>query len=174
MGIENSTLAVEDFFDLVVMLMNNGYVPTDCLIHPLTWTVFVKNGLINIFANPAMGGANNQLPQISTDATSGRLPVNMNIMASPFIPFDMDEKTFDMYVVDRSSIGAIVVRDEMSTDQFEDPYRDIQNLKFRERYGIGIYDEGKAVTVAKNISLDTSYPKPEIIRTIKVADYTGQ
>lgn len=37
-----------------------------------------------------------------------------------------------------------------------------------------VMDEGKAVTVAKNVSLDTSYAKPELIRTIKVADYSNE
>lgn len=140
MGQPNDTLAVEDFFDLVVMLMNNGYVPTDALIHPLTWTVFAKNGLLDMFSNAALGGnSSNELEgKIDTDATNGRLPVSMNIMASPFIPFDMEERTFDMYVVDRNNVGVVLQRDEMTTDQFEDPYRDIQNLKVKERYGIGI------------------------------------
>ena len=169
MGQPNDTLAIEDFFDLVVMLMNNEYVPTDVLIHPLTWTVFVKNGLIDILENPALGGEDD-LPSFSTEASSGRMPISVNVTSSPFIPFDLDEKTFDMYCLDRNNVGVIVEREGMTTDQFDDPYRDIRNLKFKERYGCGILNNGMAVTVAKNISLDTSYPKPDLIRTIKVGN----
>ena len=39
---------------------------------------------------------------------------------------------------------------------------------------IGVLDNGKAVTTARNISLDTSYPKPDLIRTIKVGDNTAE
>jgi hypothetical protein len=56
----------------------------------------------------------------------------------------------------------------MTTDQFTDPYKDIYNLKFKERYGLGILDEGKAISVAKNIALDTTYEKPQLVRTLDV------
>lgn len=169
-GQPNDTLSVEDVFDIVVALMNNEYMPTDCLIHPLTWSVFVKNGLVNIFNNPALGG-NDSIGSIDTDVTNGRLPVAINIMSSPFIPFDRQRKRFDMYVVDRNNIGVIIQRENMTTDQFNDPYLDIQNLKLKERYGIGLLDEGKAVAVAKNIALDTSFEKPDLVRVINAEDY---
>lgn len=166
----NDSLSVENIFDLIVALMNNEYIPTDLMLHPLTWSVFVKNGLVNIFDNPALGG-NDSLGNIDTDVTNGRLPIGINIMSSPFIPFDRDRQKFDMYVVDRNSCGVVVQRQEMTTDQFDDPYRDIHNLKFMERYGIGVLDEGKAVAVAKSVSLDTSYEKPQLVRMIDSADY---
>ena len=169
LGNYNDTLAIEDFFDIVVALMNNEYTPTDVLIHPLTWSVFVKNGLIDMFDQPVMGNDANF--SIDKDAANGRIPMGLNLMVSPFIPFDRVNKKFDMYVVDRNNVGVIVQKDKMSTDQFTDPYRDILNLKFRERYGIGILDEGKAVATAKNISLDVTYEKPDLVRMINAEDY---
>lgn len=163
----NNTLSTEDMFDIVLALMNNEYMPTDVLVHPLTWGVFVKNGLIDLFSKPALGGDAN-IGSIDRDATKGRLPFSLNIVASPFIPFNQVDKTFDMYAIDRNNVGVIVQREDMTTDQFNDPYKDIYNLKFKERYGIGIMDEGKAVSVAKNISLDTTYEKPQLVRTIDV------
>jgi len=35
-------------------------------------------------------------------------------------------------------------------------------------------DEGKAVSVAKNIALDVTYEKPILVRTINVNDYESQ
>lgn len=169
----NNTLSVEDVFDIVIALMNNEYNPTDVLIHPLTWSVFVKNGLVQIFDNPAMGGED-EIGEINQEVTGGRLPVNLNIMASPFIPFDRQKKQFDMYCLDRNSVGVIIQREEMTTDEFDDPYKDIRNLKIKERYGVGVLDEGRAVTVAKNVALDTSYPKPNLVRTISAEDYENQ
>jgi uncharacterized protein YciU (UPF0263 family) len=169
MGNFNDTLAIEDFFDIVVALMNNEYTPTDVLIHPLTWSVFVKNGLIDIFDQGFFG--NDIDFSIDKNAANGRVPMGLNIMVSPFIPFDKVNKKFDMYVVDRNNVGVIVQKDQMSTDQFTDPYRDILNLKFRERYGIGILDEGRAVATAKNIALDVTYEKPDLTRTIDASNY---
>jgi len=169
----NNTLAIEDMFDIILALMNNEYMPTDVLVHPLTWGVFVKNGLIDIFSKPALGGDAN-LGTIDQDVTNGRLPVSLNIIASPFIPFNQVDKTFDMYCIDRNNVGVIVQREGMTTDQFTDPYKDIHNLKFKERYGLGILDEGKAVSVAKNIALDTTYEKPLLVRTIDASTYESQ
>lgn len=166
----NDTLAIEDLFDLIVTMLANEYVPTDILIHPLTWSVFVKNGLINVFDKPALGSTESNIT-INKNAADGRIPFAINLLVSPFIPFNRQEKRFDMYVIDRNNVGVLVVKENMTTDDFTDPYRDIRNLKFKERYGIGILDQGKAVAVARNIALDVTYEKPMLVRTIDAASY---
>jgi hypothetical protein len=45
-------------------------------------------------------------------------------------------------------------------EKFDEPARDIQNIKFIERYGVGVIHEGRGIAVAKNISIDKSYPEP--------------
>lgn len=165
----NDTLSVEDLFDLIIAIMANNYIPTDVLIHPLTWSVFLKNGLVNVFDKPALGTDGSI--QIDKNAANGRIPFALNLMVSPFIPFDQVNKKFDMYVVDRDNVGVIVEKTKMTTEDFTDPYRDIRNLKFKERYGIGILDSGKAVASARGVSLDVSYEKPTLIRTMDEADF---
>lgn len=167
----NDTLAIEDLFDIIVALMANEYTPTDILIHPLTWSVFVKNGLISVFDKPALGSKDNI--KIDKNAANGRIPFALNLMVSPFIPFDQVNRTFDMYVIDRHNVGVIVEKEGMTTEDFTDPYRDIRNLKFKERYGIGILDQGKAVATARNIALDVTYEKPMLVRTINESDYAS-
>ena len=49
----------------------------------------------------------------------------------------------------------------MSTEQFDDPTRDIQALKVKERYGVGILNGGYAIAVAKNIRFAKTWPVPE-------------
>ena len=78
-----------------------------------------------------------------------------------------------MYVIDRHNVGVIVEKEGMTTEDFTDPYRDIRNLKFKERYGIGILDQGKAVATARNIALDVTYEKPMLVRTINESDYAS-
>ena len=167
----NDTLAIEDLFDIIVALMANEYTPTDILIHPLTWSVFVKNGLISVFDKPVLGSKDNI--KIDKNAANGRIPFALNLMVSPFIPFDQVNRTFDMYVIDRHNVGVIVEKEGMTTEDFTDPYRDIRNLKFKERYGIGILDQGKAVATARNIALDVTYEKPMLVRTINESDYAS-
>ena len=44
-GSYNDTLSVEDFLDLVLALMGQDRVPTDVIMHPLTWVVFAISDL---------------------------------------------------------------------------------------------------------------------------------
>ena len=57
-----------------------------------------------------------------------------------------------------------IVKDELKTEEFRDPSRDLNNVKVIERYGFGTYNEGRAICSAKNISMAKSYATPE--RTI--------
>ena len=100
------------------------------------------------------------------ESIQGRLPFAFNVMLSPFIPLDKKNKRFDMYVVDRNNIGVLLVKEDLTTEEFREPARDIRNLKIKERYGIGILNEGKAVAVAKNISMAKSYNEPTRIKSV--------
>ena len=184
-GNYNDTLSVEDFLDLTLALMGNGYNPTDVIMHPLTWVVFARNSMIgngltfgalggnNVHPNggiqgtpAAFGMANNGNGQkliMTPDQVQNRLPVPMAINFSPWVKFDKLTKKFDMYVVDKSEVGIVAQREGLSTENWTDPEKDIRNLKAKERYGIGILNNGRGITVAKNIAVATSYPAAPVI-----------
>lgn len=157
----NNTMSTEDFIDTVITLMANGMVPTDVLMHPLCWSVFAKNEYVSALAMPALGAAGDNSVKINPNAVGGRIPFAMTIQFSPFIPFDRVNKKFDMYVVDKNNIGILLVKNDITTEQFDEPLRDIQTFKAIERYGIGILAEGRAIAAAKNISFAKSYDLPE-------------
>jgi hypothetical protein len=92
-----------------------------------------------------------------------RLPMPMAINFSPWVNFDRLNKTFDMYILDRSDVGVIAQKEGLSHDNWTDPERDIRLLKCKERYGIGIYNNGKAITVCRNIAVAPSYPAAPVI-----------
>ncbi len=69
-----------------------------------------------------------------------------------------------MYVIDRNNIGAIVQREDLSVEKWTNPEIDVRIIKAKERYGIGIMDNGKGIAVAKNISAMPSYPRPTVVR----------
>ena len=184
-GNYNDTLSVEDFLDLTLALMGNGYNPTDVIMHPLVWVVFARNSMIgngltfgalggnNVHPNggiqgtpAAFGMANNGNGQkliMTPDQVQNRLPVPMAINFSPWVKFDKLTKKFDMYVVDKSEVGIVAQREGLSTENWTDPEKDIRNLKAKERYGIGILNNGRGITVAKNIAVATSYPAAPVI-----------
>lgn len=179
-GQYNDTLSVEDFLDLVLALMANGFNPTDIIMHPLTWVVFARNSMIgNGLSFGALGGQNISpygtvqgkggfagLPNdgsgqqyiMSPDQVQGRLPMPINVNFSPFINFDKTARRFDMYCIDRAEVGVIAQREGLSTDNWTDPERDIRALKCKERYGVGVLNNGRAITVCRNIAVAPSYP----------------
>ena len=82
---------------------------------------------------------------------------------------------FDFYLVDKNNVGVLLVKEDISTEQFDDPTRDIQSLKLKERYGVGILNGGLGIAVAKNIAFKKTYSAPE--RAFEPmalpSDYTG-
>jgi len=156
----NNTMSTEDFVDLVIALMGNNMVPTDVLMHPLCWSVFAKNEHINALAKPALGSDGDNSVALNPNAIGGRIPFAMNIQFSPFIPFDRLNKKFDMFVVDKNNIGILLVKDDIKTEQWDEPMRDIQSIKAIERYGVGILHEGRGISAARNVAFDKSYDLP--------------
>lgn len=184
-GSYNDTLSVEDFLDLVLAMMGNGFTPTDVIMHPLTWVVFARNSMIgngltygafganNVHPNGAIQGtpaafgmANNGSGQkliMRPEQVQNRLPVPLTVNFSPFVRFDKVDKRFDMYCIDRNEVGCIVQKEGLTTDNWTDPERDIRALKCKERYGVGIYNNGLAITVASNLAVAASYPVPPTV-----------
>lgn len=165
-GNPNDTLSVNDFIDMVLALMANGYVATDILMHPLTWSMFAKNNALSKLDLAALGGEANGPVQLNPNMVQGRLPMSLNVNLTPFMPIDRKNKKFDMYVLDRNNVGIMLVKDPLSTERFDNPRRDIQSIKVKERYGLGLLDEGRAVVSAKNISLAETYPEPTLVNNI--------
>ena len=184
-GSFNDTLSVEDFLDLVLALMGNDQTPTDIIMHPLTWVIFARNSMIGNGMTYGAFGANQVHPWGATQGTPGfaglsaeqgpqklimrpeqvqnRLPMPLTVNFSPFVKFDKVNKKFDMYCLDRSNVGVIVEKEGLSTDNWTDPERDIRLLKCKERYGIGILDNGRGITVARNLAVAPTYPVPPTV-----------
>lgn len=166
----NDTFSAEDFLDLIIAIMSNEYTPSDILMHPLAWTVFAKNELTGqLMSNPYGNFPHTNKPnniKLGPDSIQGRIPFNFNVQLSPFIPMDKKNRRFDVYAVDRNNVGVLLVKDDLKTEEWDEPARGLKNMKMIERYGIGIHNEGKGISVAKNISMDKSYAEPMLIKNV--------
>jgi len=179
-GQPNDTMSVEDFLDLVLALMSNDMTPTDIIMHPLCWVIFAQNSMIgNGMTYGAFGGnqvhpwgavqgtpgfaglaadADGQKFIMRPEQVQGRLPMPIQVNLSPFVNFDKINKKFDMYCLDRANVGVIVEKEGLSTDNWTDPERDLRLLKVKERYGVGITNNGRGITVARNLAVAPTYP----------------
>lgn len=94
---------------------------------------------------------NQQGPTIP--ANSG--PLNgLKILVSDLVPFDSDKRTADLIMVDTRNTGVLVTNEPLSLDNWDSKENDMSIFKLRERYAIALYDQGKAVAIAKNVSLE--------------------
>ena len=182
----NDTMSVEDFLDLVMSVLGQGFQPSDIIMHPLTWVIFARNSMIgNGLTYGAFGGSQvhpwgatqgtpgfaglsaEQGPQkliMTPDQVQNRLPMPLTMNFSPFVKFDKVNKRFDMYCLDRNEVGVIVQKEGLSTDNWTDPERDIRLMKVKERYGIGILNNGRAIAVASGLAVAPTYPVPPVVR----------
>lgn len=155
-GNANATLAWDDFLTMAATLHLTNHAPTDLIMHPLMWPVFLKGPRFNAVADGWSANVANK--QNVLNSTS---PLGLNVLLSPFVGFTpADSGTpakSDIFMIDRNNLGAILVREDMSVDDWTDQTRDIRSLKMKERYDIVTYGNGENVSVAKNVNLDSSY-----------------
>ena len=170
----NNTLSAEDLLDILIAVMSNEYNPTNLLMHPLAWTTFARNELTGSLAvNNQAGGvlSSKAYPKggsfkMGPESIQGRLPFAFTVDLSPFAPLDKTNKTFDLFCLDKDNVGVELRKTDLQMEKFDQPSRDIQNIKFTERFGLGVLNEGRGVVSAKNISMEKSYPEVMRVKSI--------
>jgi hypothetical protein len=80
-------------------------------------------------------------------------PFPFQVVVSPFVNFDPINKLTDIMVFDSNELGVLVVDEDVTTEDFDDPSVDIRKIKIRERYGVAILNEGHGIGVMKNVSI---------------------
>jgi len=161
-GAYNLSMTWDDVVDMAAVLMAENHIPTDFILHPLMWSVFLKDSIFH------MGGAASAVntswgyrPQSKDGALNATAPMGLNVLVSPFVSFTAKSGATpamsDVFLIDRNEVGTLLVKDDMSTDQFDDPSRDIRSMKMKERYDIIMLGDGEGITVAKNVRLARNY-----------------
>lgn len=82
------------------------------------------------------------------------LPWSFAIVVSPFMYYDPTTKLTDIIIADSRELGALVVASDVEIEQWRDFPRDMWKVKLREEYSIFVYNDGNAVAVAKNVSVE--------------------
>lgn len=167
----NDTISVDDLLDILIAVYNNEYNPTDLIMHPLAWTSFAKNGLTGSLTALKEKNTKAEMPvssfSLGPDSIQGRLPFAFKVNLSPFAPIDKRNKRFDLICADRNNVGVKVVKSDLRTEEFRDPSRDLSNVKIVESYAYGTYNEGRAIALAKNISMARSWGVPDRVVNVQ-------
>lgn len=156
-GADNGSYIWDDVIDQAAVLMAEQHVPTDFIIHPLMWALFLKEN--SFYAGGANAGLSWNFPVRNPSGTANASsPLGLNVIVSPFVSFTAsDPPVSDVFLIDRNEIGVMLVRDDMSTDEWDDPTRDIRTLKLKERYDIVMLGDGEGITVTQDAALARSY-----------------
>ena len=185
-GAGNGTITLDDLLVMYSKIVANGFIPNALLMSPLGWLVFARDPILRAFGfanggpifTPLQGqaglakswyqggmnvGPTAAAPNVaSTYANVPNLfPAPLRIIVSPFCSYTAASgataaKT-DIMMCDTNELGILVLDEEVMTEEWDDPNRDIRSIKFRERYGLGILNEGKAVAIAKNVNIVRAY-----------------
>lgn len=149
-GALNDTLHWNDIMTMAAAMHANFHGPTDLVMHPLAWPMFAKGHGAMLTTYPGLGNLG------SDDAAAAAVaPLGINVLLSNFVK--LAGGVTDVYLIDRNEIGANLIRDEMSTEEFDDPTRDIRSLKLRERYDLVCYGDGEGIRMAKDVAVAPSY-----------------
>jgi hypothetical protein len=169
----NYSATYDDIIDAMGGLVANEYVPTDIVMHPLAWAVFAKDPVLrNVMFTQGQIGQSVWSSIPAFDQTPN-VPWNISYQVSPFVPFQFNttlsngpasslaaSNITSIFVIDRNHGMVVLQRDAMQTDQFDDPRRDLLNLKIRERYGVNAINGGRSVAVLNNIRIDQNWAPP--------------
>ena len=93
------------------------------------------------------------------------MPVPLTVIVSPHTNYapaaakdvdgnDVHLPTTDLAMVQSSLCGFILNREDVGIEEWAQPSRDIRTIKLRERYGHGIFEQGKAIAMARDIVVE--------------------
>lgn len=91
----------------------------------------------------------------------------ITVIPSPYVPYDKAAKTATIFMIDTKSTGAIVINEPINLDTWDNKENDLKVIKIKEKYGLALYDQGRAVAIAKNISLEPNevFQNPHTVLT---------
>ena len=156
-GTANLTVSWEDIVEMAAVLHAENHVPTDFILHPLMWSVFLRQAPFHapLGAPPLVW---NKSLSSKSGVAGGTAPFGLNVILSPFVSFTSGSPAkSDLFLIDRNEVGTLLVKDEMSVDDWNDQTRDIRYMKMKERYDIIAMGDGEGITVAKNVRLASNH-----------------
>lgn len=184
-GAYNGTLTLDDLFYAYAQMINTGFTPNTLIMNPFAWQIFAQEGIARAFGfingvNPLMWQAPKGMPgnapqwragglnqntytsapqQLATTFTNvpSIFPTNFNVIITPYMTYNTSNSTTDIVLCDINELGILVVDEDIVSDQWDDLSKDITKIKFRERYGVAVMNDGKGIGLLKGIKVARSF-----------------
>lgn len=80
----------------------------------------------------------------------------LTVLQSHLVPYDAEKRTASVIMLDTNNTGALIIREESRIQGWDEPARGVKVIQITERWATVCYDEGRAIAIAKNISLDAN------------------
>lgn len=189
-GAYNGTLTLNDLFKGWAQMMNSGYVPDTIIMNPFGWMIFAQEPIARLFGFQHAGqlwqqlqGSVGNVPQWSGTNPLSRLtiptapqnvastftnvptlfPSTFNIIVTPWVSYDATNNRTDFYLCQKSELGFLIVDEEVNTESWKDPSKDIYKTKLRERYGLAASPNGGGIGKFQAVSLSRAFDFGETI-----------
>jgi len=180
-GDANGTYTLNDLIDMIAALVADERTFTHMMMHPLAWTIFAKDPVIRnfqiygnrgVYEGQLVGGSKpagrdwfDQSTVVNQFAGSA-WPWIPQMILTPFINFSTKAISggtsgsfTDVYAIDVNDLGAVLQREDVGTEDFRDPQKDIENVKIRERYDIVVYGVDN-IKMAKDVRVAENFKTP--------------
>lgn len=96
----------------------------------------------------------NQLIQTKPTIPSFSPLSGLTVIPTPYVPYDEAAKTASIIMLDTRNTGTLITNEPLTLDGWDEKGNDIRVIKLKEKYALALYDQGAAVAIARNISLE--------------------
>lgn len=106
----------------------------------------------------------NQVLQTTPTLPSYSPLSGLTVIPSPYVPYDEVTNTASLIMVDTRNTGVLITNEPLTIDGWDEKANDLKVIKLREKYALALYDQGRAVAIARNISLEPNeiFNNPQI------------
>ena len=89
----------------------------------------------------------------------------LTLLVSEFVPYNEVTNTADIIMLDTRNTGVLITNEPLVIDNWDEKANDMKVFKLREKYALAMYEQGRAVAIAKNISLEPNeiFNNPQIV-----------